>query len=126
LTSSSRGGSVLIAGIATCILFYKTITQSTVFMASNFYDKHLPDYGDLDNDTGECPGFRFGIRENDGGIGIDMGPVNDNIDGDTFYRAFLNVEEAEEFVSALKRAIERARPKIKGTLSHPRRVKDNI
>jgi hypothetical protein len=93
-------------------------------MASNFYDKHLPDYGDLDNTTGKCPGFRFGVRENDGGVGIDMGPINDDYDGDTFYRAFLNVQEAEEFVSSFQQAIERARQKTEGKLSHPRRIKD--
>lgn len=80
-------------------------------MATNFYDRHLPDYGDLDNDTTNCPGFRFGVRENDGGIGIYMGPVNDDFDGDTFWRAFLNVEEATELVNALQLAIERSRPK---------------
>lgn len=93
-------------------------------MASNFYDKNLPDYGDLDNGTGTCPGFRFGVRENDGGIGIDMGPVKDNVDGDTFYRGFLNVEEAEELVAAFQRAIERARPKLQRGLPHKRRVTD--
>ena len=30
-----------------------------------------------------------------------MGPVNDDFDGETFYRAFLNIEEAEELVSAI-------------------------
>ena len=70
-------------------------------MASNFYDKHLPDYEDLDNTTKNHPGYQFGVRENDGGIGIYMGPVNDDFDGDTFYRAFLNVAEAEELSNAL-------------------------
>ena len=90
-------------------------------MASNFYDKNLPDYGDLDNDTKNHPGFTFGVRENDGGIGIYMGPVTDNPDGDSFYGAFLNPEEAEELVAAFRQAIQRARSK-KGGLSHPRRV----
>ena len=93
-------------------------------MASNFYDKHLPDYEDLDNTTKNHPGYQFGVRENDGGIGIYMGPVNDDFDGDTFYRAFLNVAEAEEFVASFQRAIERARPKTEGRRSHPRRIKD--
>jgi hypothetical protein len=93
-------------------------------MATSFYDKHLPDYCDLDNETKTSPGFRFGIRENDGGIAIDMGPINDNIDGDTFHRGFLNVQEAEELVIALEQAIDRARPKTMVGKPHPRRVKD--
>jgi len=93
-------------------------------MASYFYDKHLPNYGDLNNTTGKCPGFRFGVRENDGGVGIYMGPINDNFDGDTFYRAFLNVQEAEEFVSSFQQAIKCARPKTEGKTSHPRRIKE--
>ena len=35
-------------------------------MASNFHDEDLPDYTDLDNQTGKAPGFTFGVRENDG------------------------------------------------------------
>ena len=54
-------------------------------MASKFYDKHLPDYCDLDNKTRNCPGFRLGVCENDGGIKIDMGPITDDVDGKTFY-----------------------------------------
>ncbi len=92
-------------------------------MASNFYDKDLPDYGDLDNQTGHCPGYKLGVRENDGGIGIYMGPVNDDPDGDSFYSAFLNMDEAEELVAAFQEAIDRARPKNKNGLAHPRRVK---
>lgn len=90
-------------------------------MASNFYDKHLPDYTDLDNETGSAPGYCFGIRENDGGIGIYMGPINDDPDGDTFYSAFLNVSEAEELLTCLQRAIDRAVPK---KANHKDRVRD--
>ncbi len=91
-------------------------------MASNFYDKRIPDYGDLDNKTKTCPGFRFGVRENDGGIGIYMGPANDDVDDDTYYKGFLNLREAEELVEAFEEAIERARPKNKGKLAHRSRV----
>jgi len=34
------------------------------------------------------------------------------------------VQEAEEFVSSFQQAIERARQKTEGKLSHPRRIKD--
>lgn len=93
-------------------------------MASNFYDKNLPDYTDLHNDSGKCLGFRFGVRENDGGIGLDMGPATDNVDGEGFYRGFLNVVEAEELVFAIQQAIARARLKGHRGLPHPSRVTD--
>jgi hypothetical protein len=91
-------------------------------MASQFYDKHLPDYGDLDNGTGKCPGFTFGVLENDGGVGLYMGLVDEDYDGTTFYRAFLNVGEAEKLKDALEEAIERAKGKALG-VPHRDRVK---
>ncbi|MGD1046913.1 MAG: hypothetical protein ABR936_16535 [Bacteroidota bacterium] len=93
-------------------------------MASLFYSKHLPDYGDLDNSTGTCPGYLFLIRENDGGIGISMGPINEDPDGDTHYGAFLNLEEAKELVRGFQEAIRRAEPKNIGKIIHENRVKD--
>jgi ArsR family metal-binding transcriptional regulator len=93
-------------------------------MASNFYDKHLPDYVDLDNVTKTAPGYRFGIRENDGGIGVYMGPISDNPDGKTFYSAFLNVNEAKELLSSLQEAIDRAEPKNTRRILHRNRVKE--
>lgn len=93
-------------------------------MASNFYDKHLPDYGDLDNVTETAPGFRFGIRENDGAIGIYMGPITDDLDGDSYYRAFLNLNEARELLWCLQEAIDRAATKNAARLAHKNRVKD--
>jgi len=122
LTFSFRRGSLLAVRCSHAHLIY--VNQYNLFMASNFYDYHLPDYCDLDNKTGQCPGFRFGIRENDGGIGIDMGPVKDDVDSDTFYRAFFNVQEAEELVTALREAIQRARQKTRGNHSHPGRIKE--
>ena len=65
-------------------------------MASNFYDKHLPDYTDLDNETGGCPGFRLCINENDGGIGISMQPISDSLDPlRTVNSSDLNEERTE-------------------------------
>ncbi len=40
------------------------------FSRKETYNKHLPDYGNLDNETGSAPEYLFGIRENDGGVGI--------------------------------------------------------
>jgi hypothetical protein len=77
-------------------------------MASNFYHKIAPHYGDLDNDTGECAGFILGVQENDGGIGVYMYPANSKGDGPDKYSIFLNVEEARDFTYALEKATERA------------------
>lgn len=101
----------------------RDLLKGMLSMASNFYDKHLPDYCDLDNKTRNCPGFRLGVCENDGGIKIDMGPITDDVDGKTFYRAFLNVQEAEEIVLAFQQAIDRAHSKSKKGNAHPTRVK---
>ena len=93
-------------------------------MASNFYHYILPDYGDLDNDTGECPGYVFGIRENDGGIGLYMYPANTPGDNEQEYTVFLNVKEAKELMSSLQRAIDRADSKLDGNKGHKDRVKE--
>lgn len=93
-------------------------------MASLFYSKHLPDYGDLDNKTGQCHGYLFLIRENDGGIGISMGPINDDPDGETHYAAFLNIDEAQEMLDSLQGAINSAAPKNAKGLLHKNRAID--
>ena len=93
-------------------------------MASLFYNKRFPDYGDLDNDTKGRPGYSFVILENDGGIGVHMGPVKDDYDGETFYRGFLNVSEAEELRDSLDEAISRAKGKTGPGRPHPNRVTD--
>jgi hypothetical protein len=41
--------------------------QKELIMANKFYGKLLPDYGDLDNQTGTAPGYRVYVLENDGG-----------------------------------------------------------
>jgi hypothetical protein len=80
-------------------------------MSSIFYSKRLPDYGDLDNDTGQRPGYRVYILENDGGIALQMihaskGPVTE--EGSA---VFFNVDEAQEMLEKLGEAIKRARLK---------------
>ena len=92
-------------------------------MASNFYHYILPDYGDLDNDTGRCPGYFFGIRENDGGIGLYMYPADAPGDNEQEYAAFLNIEEARELLCALQQAIDRASPKNMEKTIHKARVR---
>ena len=93
-------------------------------MASIIYDKIVPDYRDLDNRTGNNPGFNFAVRENDGGVGLHIVPVNDQLDGDTSYNGFLNPDEAEELVFALQQAITRARSKSGRGVPHPNRARD--
>jgi hypothetical protein len=63
------------------------------------------------------------VRENDGGIGLDMGPICKDVDGADYYRAFLNVYEASDLVRSLQAAIKRAQSKS-GRLPHPDRIMD--
>lgn len=72
------------------------------------YSKHLPDYRDLDNSSGECPGYKVWILEKDGGVSIQMQDASDKSDSDTLKGIFLNVEEAKEFAREMNEAIEKA------------------
>ncbi len=85
------------------------------------YDEILPDYGDLDNQTGSCPGHRVAISEKDGGINIELEPLGQKTN--TIYGAFMNIEEAREFSTALQESIKRAAYKNKDRIVHPRRAK---
>ena len=93
-------------------------------MASNFYHYILPDYRDFDNNTGNHPGFVFGVRENDGGIGLYMYPANTPGDNEQEYSVFLNVKEAKELMDSLKQAIDRANSKFDGKKGHKDRIKE--
>ncbi len=90
-------------------------------MASNMYDKLLPDYGDPDNKTGTAPGYRVYVLENDGGVSIQMLEANKDLVSDMGHAVFMNVEEARELVGALQNAIDRAAPK---NANHPSRARD--
>ena len=92
-------------------------------MASNFYHYQLPDYGDLDNETAQCPGYVFGIRENDGGVGLYMYPAGTPGDNEQEYSAFLNIDEARALLSGLQGAIDRAAPKNERGTIHKARVR---
>lgn len=88
-------------------------------MASHFYSRIAPDYGELDNATGTRSGHLFEIVENDGGIGIML--YSDDKGRGNYEAIFLNVDEAEEVLEGLRDAINRARPKNAG---HEARVRD--
>ena len=87
-------------------------------MASKFYGKHLPDYGDLDNSTGTAPGYRVYILENDGGISLQMLHANDDPVTGKGSAVFLNTEEARELMRSLQQAMESAESK---NANHPGR-----
>lgn len=93
-------------------------------MASNFYHYILPDYGDLDNDTGNHPGFVFGVRENDGGVGLYMYPADTPGDNEQEYTVFLNVKEAKKLMDSLNQTIDRADSKLDGNERHKDRAKE--
>lgn len=90
-------------------------------MASCMYSKILPDYSDLDNDSGERPGFRLFIIENDGGISIQMQNAKDPIESDTANSVYMTVKEAKELLTGLNDAINRASCK---NSNHKSRAKD--
>lgn len=80
-------------------------------MSSIFYSKLLPDYTDIDNKIRNRPGYRVYIRENDGGICLEMIHANRDRVTEEGSAVFLNVDEAQEMLQALEAAIARARPK---------------
>jgi hypothetical protein len=80
-------------------------------MASCFYDEHVMDYGDLENVTGRCPGYRLRVLENDGGISVQMGPIKNDPDDQSYYRGFMDILEATELWRSLDTAIMRAESK---------------
>jgi hypothetical protein len=94
-------------------------------MASIFYLRRAPDYGDPDNTTGDHPGYFLGVRENDGGIGVFLSPTNVPKDDPRQLSVFLNINEAIELATALDKAIERATPKNAERLLHQPRVRDD-
>ena len=91
-------------------------------MGFNFsYDRILPDYGDINNDTGICPGYRVAVAERDAAITLEMEILGaENI---TILGTLLNIEEAKELVEALQESIVRAERKDQGQQLHPRRAK---
>lgn len=80
-------------------------------MGSKFYGKLLPDYGDLDNVTGNAPGYRVYIIENDGGISLQMVHADKDPVTEMGAAVFLNVNEAHELARYLQEAIVRAETK---------------
>ena len=87
-------------------------------MGSCMYGKLLPDNGDLDNQTVNCPGYRVYVCENDGGVEVSMIHASQDPVTTPGSQVFMNVEEAEELVRGLEAAIARAKPK---NAKHPAR-----
>lgn len=77
-------------------------------MGSTIYANLLPDYGDLDNVTGNAPGYRVYIIENDGGISLQMIHAKDDPITTQGSAIFMNVHEAKELLQSLQEAISRA------------------
>ena len=85
------------------------------------YSKILPDYSDLDNDSGVRPGYKVFIIENDGGVSIQFQNADDISDSDTLRAVFMNKEEAKDFLDGFKKALDRAAYK---NANHRSRAKD--
>lgn len=81
-------------------------------MASTFYNELLPDYEDLENRTGERPGFEVNVVEQDGGIGLLLNPPAGLVGaGVGRAQVFMTLAQAQALVNGLVRAIERAATK---------------
>lgn len=80
-------------------------------MASKFYGKLLPDYGDLDNDTGTAPGYRVYVTENDGGVSLQLIHADKDPVTEAGSCVFFSVKEAKEIIFALQEAVGRAESK---------------
>ena len=80
-------------------------------MASVFYSKWLPDFSDLDNRSDRAPGYCVYIREDDGGVGLEIMHPSESQTIGTGFAVFLNVDEAEEMLRGLQEAIGWARSK---------------
>lgn len=90
-------------------------------MGSCMYSKLLPDNGDLDNQTGNCPGYRVYVCENDGGVELSMVHASQDPCTNPGSQVFMNVDEAKVFVRGVEAAIARAEPKH---ANHPVRAVD--
>ena len=77
-------------------------------MGKNFYHFILPDHVDLDNKSGEQPGYYVDVFEKYGGIEVGLYPADTPEGEKKKYGVFMNLEEAGDFHSALKKAIDHA------------------
>lgn len=75
------------------------------------YNKILPDYTDLDNNSGAKPGYKVSVLEKDGGVSVQLQNSDDESDEKTLKAVFMNVTEANEFMAGIKNAIDRANQK---------------
>ena len=86
------------------------------------YSKQLPDFSDLDNDSGVKPGYKVYILERDGGVSLLMKDADEPNDKDeTLKSVFMNVDEAKIMALGLQDAIDRAEAK---DANHNYRAKD--
>lgn len=81
-------------------------------MTSLMYKDQLPDWGDLENTTGDHPGYRLYVEENDGWVGVSLQPTDKNEGScEDAYTVALTIEKAEELIKGIQDAIARAKPK---------------
>lgn len=83
------------------------------------YSVLLPDYGDLDNETKNCPGYRVYVLERDGGISLQMQHADkDPSTDDGLNAVFMNIEEAKNLIEGIQEAIDKTSYK---NANHPNR-----
>ena len=75
-------------------------------MAHFMYEETHPDMKDLDNRTGECPGFVFSVSQNDGYVIFATTPAVDDPDPMSVYGVVVEPKEAEAIMKAVQDAID--------------------
>ena len=74
-------------------------------MADATFLRNVPDIKDIDNRTGECPGYSTAILKDDTCVGITLTPVGDP-DPINSSGIALSIEDAKAFLEGLQKAIE--------------------
>ena len=77
-------------------------------MGRSFYHFILPDHVDLDIKSGDQPGYCVDVAEKFGGVEIVLYPADTPDAEKKKYGIFMNLEEAQDFHAAMKKAIDHA------------------
>ena len=78
-------------------------------MASDFYSNVLPDFESLERESGQRPGFKVTVVEQDGVVGLLMQPqAGDDGTGVGRAQVFMTPEQGHVLLQGLLEAIDRA------------------
>lgn len=76
------------------------------------FEGEFCDWVDRENKTGTCPGFRLSVEQKNEFVGVALQHKNaDPRTCEQMFTAALTVEEAEELIEGLCKAVQRAKEK---------------